>query len=113
MENDDAVRATKSNPRSTPARLEAGFVMMGLPMSWTTIWRTISCWPDNFPLAKGAVLPASEGVRFSLLVILTALCAGCATDPEGKRLNAWQTMQKWDDSMSETEARLQNKNYSR
>jgi len=57
-------------------------------------------------------LPAFKGVRFSFLLILTALCAGCATGPNGERLNAWKTMEKWDASMSETEARLQNKNYS-
>ncbi|MEI6338665.1 MAG: hypothetical protein WCQ57_08810 [Verrucomicrobiota bacterium] len=51
-------------------------------------------------------------MRFSFLLILTALCAGCATGPNGERLNAWKTMEKWDASMSETEARLQNKNYS-
>jgi len=86
--------------------------MMELHPVWTTFRRTISCWPDNFPLAKGAILPAFGDVRLSLLLILTALCAGCATDPKGERLNAWQTMQKWDDSMGDTEARLQNKNYS-
>lgn len=45
----------------------------------------------------------------SLLVLVT-LC-GCATDDEGNKLNAWQTLKKWDDSMDSTEQRLAAKTY--
>jgi hypothetical protein len=45
----------------------------------------------------------------SLLVLVT-LC-GCATDKEGNKLNAWQTLKSWDDSMGDTENRLAAKTY--
>jgi len=44
---------------------------------------------------------------------MAILCAGCATGPNGERLGPWQTLQSWDESMTNTEARLQNKNYQR
>jgi len=36
---------------------------------------------------------------------------GCATGTDGQSLGPWQTLQKWDDSMSTTEQRLHEKSY--
>ena len=51
-------------------------------------------------------------MRILLMLFIVALCAGCATDPDGRKLGFGETLQKWEDSMTNTEARLQNKNYS-
>jgi len=67
---------------------------------------------DNFPLARRAVFPPCEGVKWILLCVLAALLAGCATDENGNKLNMSQTLKKWEDSMQNTEDRLQSKTYN-
>jgi len=47
---------------------------------------------------------------FLLLAILTLL-AGCATDSQGNKESAWEAMKRWDESLTTTENRLQEKNY--
>lgn len=44
------------------------------------------------------------------LLVVVSLC-GCAKDENGNGLNAWQTLQKWDSSMDDTEQRLAAKTY--
>lgn len=46
---------------------------------------------------------------FLLLAVL--LLAGCATDSQGRKESAWEAMKRWDQSMSNTENRLQDKKY--
>ena len=52
-------------------------------------------------------------MRILLVLFTVALITGCATDPAtGRKMNFGQTLQKWEDSMIDTEARLQNKRYN-
>ncbi len=51
-------------------------------------------------------------MRNLALLLITLLLAGCATGPDGQRLGIAGTLQKWEESMNNTEARLQAKNYS-
>lgn len=67
---------------------------------------------ENFPLARRAVFPPFGGVKWILLSLAAVVLAGCATDEHGNKLNAWQTMKKWEESMETTEDRLQNKTYN-
>ena len=47
---------------------------------------------------------------FFLAVLV--LLSGCQTDSQGNRETAWEAMKRWDDSMTETEGRLQSKSYN-
>ena len=51
-------------------------------------------------------------MRILLMLFTAALFAGCATGPDGRKMTFWQTLQKWEDSMNNTESRLQNKRYN-
>lgn len=51
-------------------------------------------------------------MRILLTLCTVALFAGCATGPDGRKLTFGQTLQKWEDSMSATESRLQDKRYN-
>lgn len=53
-----------------------------------------------------------KGVKWILLSVFAVLCAGCATGENGEKLNAWDTMKKWEQSMDATEDRLQAKSYN-
>ena len=46
------------------------------------------------------------------MLFAVALVTGCAKDANGRKLTFGQTLQKWEDSMTNTEARLQNKRYA-
>ncbi len=47
------------------------------------------------------------------MLFTLAVLAGCATDPNtGRKMNFAQTLQKWEDSMNNTESRLQDKRYN-
>lgn len=56
--------------------------------------------------------PSPPLMRNLALLLITLLLAGCATGPDGQRLGIAGTLQKWEESMNNTEARLQAKNYS-
>jgi len=71
----------------------------------------IADWGHNFTLAKEPDFLALYGVRFFLLSLLAMVLTGCATGTDGQSLGPWQTLQKWDDSMSTTEQRLHEKSY--
>lgn len=47
-----------------------------------------------------------------LLLAILALLAGCATDSQGNRETTWEALKRWEDSMIETESRLQSKSYN-
>lgn len=66
----------------------------------------------DFPLARRAVFPPFGGVKWILLSLLAVILTGCATDEKGNKLNAWQTMKSWEESMENTEDRLQSKSYN-
>ena len=51
-------------------------------------------------------------MKILLMLFTVALFAGCAKDEYGRSLGIGQTLQRWEESMTETEARLQNKNYA-
>jgi hypothetical protein len=50
-------------------------------------------------------------MKLFLLLLAVLLVAGCATDSQGRKESAWEAMKRWDESMSTTENRIQNKNY--
>ena len=50
-------------------------------------------------------------MKYLFLALAAVVLAGCQTDSQGNRETAWEALKRWDDSMNETESRLQSKNY--
>jgi hypothetical protein len=48
----------------------------------------------------------------AVLVLAVSVLTGCQTDSQGNRESAWEALKRWDESMTETEARLQSKRYN-
>jgi hypothetical protein len=46
-----------------------------------------------------------------LLLVLLAL-SGCQTDSMGRRETVWEALKRWDQSLTDTENRLQGKTYN-
>jgi hypothetical protein len=53
-----------------------------------------------------------DRVKYVVLLLALVSLSGCQTDSQGNRETAWEAMKRWEDSMTETEARLQAKNYN-
>jgi uncharacterized lipoprotein YajG len=66
----------------------------------------------NFsPFRAAGSLDIRNPMKPLLLLAILVLLAGCATDSQGNRETAWEAMKRWDESLNETESRIQNKNY--
>lgn len=68
---------------------------------------------DDFSLFRGGLFSAYGSLMkllFTLAVLI--LLSGCATDSQGNRESAWEALKRWDESMNETEARIQSKRYN-
>lgn len=50
-------------------------------------------------------------MKLFLLLVLVVLAAGCTTDSQGRKESAWEALKRWDQSMNDTESRLQSKKY--
>lgn len=50
-------------------------------------------------------------MKLFLLLLAALLVAGCATDSQGRKETAWEALKRWDESMTNTENRIQDKNY--
>lgn len=53
----------------------------------------------------------TDRMKVLVIVFVVGLFSGCQTDSEGNRETAWEALKRWDDSMVNTENRLQDKNY--
>ncbi len=50
-------------------------------------------------------------MKLILFLLAVLLVAGCATDSQGRKESAWEAMKRWDESMTNTENRIQDKTY--
>ncbi len=50
-------------------------------------------------------------MKVFLVLLVFVGVSGCTTDSQGRKESAWEALKRWDQSMVDTENRIQNKKY--